>query len=472
MDNEIKSKSSPPNSALPIPPSQPSPPNSPFSILHSQLIPPGYKQTEVGVIPEDWEIHQLGDIGTFKNGINKNSEAFGHGFPFVNLMDIFGISAIASIEGLGLVASNYFDQKNYNLKKGDVIFIRSSVKPSGVGLTAIVENDLPETVYSGFLIRFRDSGFIDIKLKRHCFYEESFRNRLISASSVSANTNINQDNLMRLFIALPPTKAEQEAIAEALSDVDALIESLEQLIAKKHQIKKGAMQWLLTPPETMPIENGELKIDNGENSQLSTNHSRLSRRLPGFSGDWEEKRLGDVVIIRGERIDPKKDGIQEFCIELEHINSSTGSLLGCTSTGEQSSLKSVFCEGDVLFGKLRAYLRKYWLADRAGVCSTEIWIFAPNKVLVHSAYLFQIVQTHKFIEAASSSYGTHMPRSDWNTMKNFELILPQIPEQTAIAEILSDMDAEIMALEAKLVKYRQIKQGMMHELLTGRIRLV
>ena len=145
-----------------------------------------------------------------------------------------------------MVASNNFEQKTYNLKRGDVIFIRSSVKPSGVGLTAVVENDLPETVYSGFLIRFRDIGCMDTKFKRHCFYEEGFRKRVIGASSVSANTNINQDNLMRLFIALPPTKAEQEAIAETLSDMDAEIAALEAKLAKARQIKQGMMHNLLT----------------------------------------------------------------------------------------------------------------------------------------------------------------------------------------------------------------------------------
>jgi type I restriction enzyme, S subunit len=206
----------------------------------------GYKQTEVGMIPEDWKIHQLGDIGTFKNGINKDSRAFGHGSPFVNLMDVFGVSAISSTERLGLVASNNVEQTNYNLKRGDVIFIRSSVKPSGVGLTAVVEKDLPETVYSGFLIRFRDGSVIDTNFKRHCFYEEGFRKRVIGASSVSANTNINQDNLMRLFIPLPPTKAEQEAIAEALSEMDTEITALETKLAKARDIKQGMMHNLLT----------------------------------------------------------------------------------------------------------------------------------------------------------------------------------------------------------------------------------
>jgi type I restriction enzyme S subunit len=208
---------------------------------------PGYKQTEVGVIPEDWEVHVLGEFGKFKNGINKGSEAFGHGSPFVNLMDVFGVSSIASTECLGLLASTSFEKSTYDLRRGDVIFIRSSVKPSGVGLTAVVNKDLAGAVYSGFLIRFRDGGFIETNFKKHCFHEEGFRRRVIAASSVSANTNINQDSLKRLSLPLPPTNAEQEAIAGALSDADAFIESLEQLITKKCHLKPARVKHFETP---------------------------------------------------------------------------------------------------------------------------------------------------------------------------------------------------------------------------------
>ena len=206
----------------------------------------GSKQTEVGTIPEDWKVVNLGELGKLKNGINKSNEAFGHGSPFVNLMDVFGVSSISANAALGLVSTNYAEQQTYDLRKGDVIFIRSSVKPSGVGLTVVVEDDLLKTVYSGFLIRFRDGGALSDDFKRHCFYEEGFRKRVISASSVSANTNINQDNLKRLLIIMPPNIVEQAAIASVLSDMDAEIAALEVKLSKARAIKQGMMQELLT----------------------------------------------------------------------------------------------------------------------------------------------------------------------------------------------------------------------------------
>jgi type I restriction enzyme S subunit len=134
-------------------------------------------------------------------------------------------------------------------------------------------------------------------------------------------------------------------------------------------------------------------------------------------------------------------------------------------------LKSVFYTGDVLFGKLRSYLRKYWLADRSGVCSTEIWVLSPVKAIATSEFLFQVVQSESFITASGTSYGTHMPRSDWSAVKSYELSVPPCAEQRAIAEALGDMDDLISTLEKLIAKKRNIKQAVMQQLLTGKTRL-
>lgn len=195
---------------------------------------------------EGWEVKTLAQIGFLKNGVNKASFDFGHGYPFVNLMDVFGHSRISKTENLGLINSNEADRKLYDLKKGDVVFIRSSVKPEGVGLTCVVANDLVDTVFSGFIIRFRDSGFLSMEFKEYCFSTEDFRNRLLSSSTVSANTNINQEALKKLSLSFPKEKAEQTRIAQILSDMDTEIEKLEQQLAKQKMLKQGMMQMLLT----------------------------------------------------------------------------------------------------------------------------------------------------------------------------------------------------------------------------------
>ena len=283
----------------------------------------------------------------------------------------------------------------------------------------------------------------NISYVRH-YLERNLHARIRVEVNAGNTPYITMGTLAEMQLALPPTKAEQEAIAGALSDADALIESLEQLIAKKRQIKQGAMQELLTG----------------------------KRRLPGFSGEWETKRFGEIAQPRMDRVDPRRVGPSEFCVELEHIEQRTGRVIGSSTTTESSSLKSRFQPGDVLFGKLRAYLRKYWLASRHGVCSTEMWVLAPRVGQVTSDFLFQLITTDGFVEVASTAYGTHMPRSDWNVVRNYEVQIPQVAEQSAISTMLRDMDSELNVLEGKIAKARQIKQGMMQELLTGRIRLI
>ena len=186
---------------------------------------------------------------------------------------------------------------------------------------------------------------------------------------------------------------------------------------------------------------------------------------------WKELEISELCVPRKLRIDPRVSGGGDICVELEHIAGGSGQLLGVTNTSGISSLKTKFEPGDVLFGKLRAYLRKYWLAEFAGVCSTEIWALSANRTQAVPGFLAQIVRTEDFIEAASLSYGTHMPRSDWAIVSKLIVSVPPLKEQEAIAEALSDIDVVIGSLDALTVKKRDVKQATMQQLLTGRARL-
>ena len=417
-------------------------------MLVTPHIKQGYKQTEVGVIPEDWEAVPLSRLGQFKNGINKDSEAFGHGSPFVNLMDVFGVSSITSGNAFGLVKTSDVEQKTYNLKHGDVIFIRSSVKPSGVGLTAVVEASLPKTVYSGFLIRFRDNDALDIGFKRHCFYSESFRNKLIAASSVSANTNINQDNLKKLLIALPPTATEQHAIATALSDVDALLVAQDKLIAKKRDIKQAAMQQLLTGKQ----------------------------RLPGFTGEWEVKQLGDVAAVVGGGTPSSFNSsywngtINWFTpTEIGEYKYTSESIRKITKTGFANCSGKMLPIGTILL-TTRAGIGDLSILASEG-CTNQGFQSLIAKEGNFNEYLYYLMQTLKSVLIKNASGSTFLEISP-NKIRQIKVSVPTMEEQTAIASILSDMDADLSTLEQQRDKTHALKQGMMQELLTGRIRLV
>jgi len=188
--------------------------------------------------------------------------------------------------------------------------------------------------------------------------------------------------------------------------------------------------------------------------------------------DWDLRFFGEMASVRKQTYDSRKSGAHDFCVELEHIGQGTGTLLGYSETSMRSSMKRVFNKNDVLFGRLRAYLRKYWLANKPGVASSEIWPLVANPDVTISEYVFQIVQTNDFIDAASETYGTHMPRSDWNIIKTLRVPVPRTKvEQSAIAEALSDADKLIASLEKLIAKKKYIKQGAMQVLLPGKKRL-
>lgn len=397
-----------------------------------------YKNTEIGPIPEDWEVKSLGEIGYFKNGINKGSSDFGFGYPFVNLMDVFGRNCISGNENFGLINANDAERKIYDLKEGDVLFIRSSVKPTGVGLTCVIITNLPNVVYSGFLLRFRDSSYLDSEFKKHCFYESKFRNRLISQSTVSANTNVNQDSLKKIKIPLPPSLTEQKAIATALSDTDALISSLEQLISKKRAIKQGAMQELLKPKD-----GDALSLSKG----------------------WEVKKLGDVAeIIMGQSPKSQYYNVESIGLPLVQGNADIKERKTIVRN-YTSEITRVGKVGDIIMS-VRAPVGEVAKATfdcclGRGVCSIRF----KNEFIYYYLLYFEN-QWAKF------STGSTFDSVNSTQVKELNIPLPSEIEQTQIATILSDMDTEIENLERKLDKYKQIKQGMMQQLLTGKIRLV
>jgi type I restriction enzyme, S subunit len=399
---------------------------------------PGYKQTEAGVIPEEWKASTVGREFDIKLGKMLDAQR-NVGLPKPYL----GNKAVQwdriDVSDLSTVPMSSVDIDRFRLRKGDLLVCEGGE----VGRAAIWDAPIEECYYQKALHRLRPLRGFDSRLMAAMLRHWSDGGMLANYVTQTSIAHLPRERFVEVPLPVPPC-AEQHAIAEALSDVDALIGALDSSLAKKRDLREAAMQQLLTG----------------------------QKRLPGFTGKWEVKRFADVAFLRRDTVDPKKTTVHEFCIELEHIESASGLLLGSTITGDQSSLKSVFRAGDVLFGKLRAYLKKFWLATRSGVCSTEIWVFVPNDRLIASTYLFQIVKTAPFIEVTSSAYGTHMPRSDWSVVKNYETQLPPLYEQAAIAEVLSDMDAELAVLRQRRDKTRALKQGMMQELLTGKTRLV
>lgn len=187
-----------------------------------------------------WEQRKLGDLGSLKNGMNFSKDKMGIGFPFVNLQDVFGKSIVTK-QHLDKAQATDSQLRTYNLFKGDVLFVRSSVKLEGVGQAVVVPSDFINTTYSGFLIRFRDQTNLDNKFKSQIFKTRNIRTQIMSKATDSANKNINQSSLAKLKIVFP-SKTEQEKIGKLLEDLDKVITLHQRKLDQLQKLKKSLLQ--------------------------------------------------------------------------------------------------------------------------------------------------------------------------------------------------------------------------------------
>jgi type I restriction enzyme, S subunit len=411
-------------------------------------VKPGYKQTEVGVIPEDWEVAPLESFTTFISyGFTNPMPTSESGIYMITAKDIndgriqFETARCTTEEAYHTLLT-----AKSRPKKDDLLL----TKDGTLGRLALVDTRLVCINQSVAILRPNTKAvpqFLKVMLEA-----PAYQTRMLEDAGGSTIKHIYITIVNRMPLAVPPTKAEQEAIAEALSDADALIESLEQLIAKKRLIKQGAMQELLTG----------------------------KRRLPGFSGEWEEKRLDAVSEIRSGGTPSTNQ--PEFW---------DGDILWCTPTDITAlngrkylsqTARTITVQGLKASSAELIPDRSVVMTSRAtiGECAINTVPVATNQGFKNfipfqdtdGEFLYYLLQTKKqdFISLCGGSTFLEIGKTQ---LSAFEIKLPkEKPEQTAIAAILSDMDAEIAALEAKLVKARLVKQGMMQELLTGRIRLV
>ncbi|MGO9257653.1 MAG: restriction endonuclease subunit S [Bryobacteraceae bacterium] len=267
-----------------------------------------------------------------------------------------------------------------------------------------------------------------------------------SHSGKSGVPGVNRNDLHEISVCIPPTQAEQTAIANVLSDADSLIESLEQLIVKKRHLKQGAMQELLRP-----------KV-----GWFATNLGSLGVFLKGSGVRKDESMTGDLPCVRyGEIYTRHNDYIKAF---HSRISSEVAVAARRLRTGDLLFAGSGETKEEI--GKCVAFVDN--IEAYAG---GDIVILRPeDSDSTFLGYYLNTVSINR--QKASRGQGDAVVHIGSAALSSIDLIIPPIDEQTAIAAVLSDMDAEIAALEAKLAKARRIKQGMMHNLLTGRIRLV
>ena len=419
----------------------------------AEEVPAGYKRTEFGLLPTAWDAVLLGDLFVFKNGLNKAKQFFGSGTPIVNYMDVFERPWIRMNDLSGRVNLSPEEIKNFEVRLGDVFFTRTSETVEEIGVASVMLDEPCDTVFSGFVLRARPrNDRLDDRYKQYCFGPRVVRSQIISNATYTTRALTNGRSLSAVWIAVPP-KPEQRAIAEALSDVDGLLAALETLIAKKRATKQAAMQQLLTG----------------------------KTRLPGFSGEWETKRLenlGSFSKGRGiKREDVSDTGLP--CIRYGELYTRYKDYIlnPVSRIPPAVALEALpIRKGDLLFAGSGE------TAEEIGICAAYLGeepAYAGGDVITltpsgqNSIYLGHLMN-HPIVatQKARMGQGDAVVHISAGNLAQVKIKLPPLTEQTAIATILSDMDAEIAVLERRRDKTRAVKQGMMQQLLTGRVRLV
>ena len=393
-------------------------------------IPSGYKQTEVGVIPEEWDVLHLTKVADVRGGIAKNSNVSisdpisVHYLRVANVQDGF-----LDLTDMSKIEISRQDIKRYSVLSGDVL-MNEGGDLDKLGRGAIWKGAFSPCVHQNhvFVVRCKSQllpEYLDVwtgtKPARKFF--------LLAGKQTTNLASISKSSLGELPVAVPPIP-EQRAIAAALSDVDALMDGLERLIAKKRNLKQAAMQELLTG----------------------------KTRLPGFSGEWKVTSLSTICGMKSG------EGITSADINDSSIYPCYGGngLRGYASRFTHEGGFTLIGRQGALCGNVVGVEGKFFASEHAVVVTPYSQID-----IRWLTYILATMNLNQYSESSAQ------PGLSVSKILMLDLFVPPTNnEQTAIAAVLSDMDAELLALEQRLTKTRALKQAMMQELLTGKTRLV
>jgi len=394
----------------------------------SVTIPVGYKLTEVGVIPEEWEVLQLTDVAAIKAGIAKNSNALPidpvsvHYLRVANVQDGF-----LSLAEMSEIRVNRSDLQRYAVLPGDVL-MNEGGDLDKLGRGAIWRGEFSPCIHQNHVFVVRcNSTILPAYLNIWTGTAVARRYFVVAGKQTTNLATINKTALGQLPVVLPPLP-EQRAIATALSDVDALLAKLDQIITKKRDLKQAAMQQLLTG----------------------------QTRLPGFSGEWDVKRLGDIS--------PLQRGFDLLTSRLH-----SGPYPVVYSNGISSYHDEFMVKGPgVVTGRSGTIGNVHFVEGDFWPHNTSLWVTSFNGN--SPKFIFYLLSSLRLDRFGT---GSGVPTLNRNDVHAYSVYIPTMAsEQTAIAAILCDMDTELAALQARRDKTQAVKRAMMQALLTGRIRLL
>lgn len=411
---------------------------------------PGYKRSDVGVIPDDWDAKPLGEIGDSLIGLTyRPSEVRKYGTLVLRSSNVQN--------GTLCFDDNVFVEtdipERIMVRPGDILVCVRNGSRDLIGKSALIDERAVGMTFGAFMGVFRsDYG----QLLHHVFQSGIFKKQITEHLGATIN-QITNKSLNSFRVPLPPTNEERTRIASALSDVDTLLATLDQVIVKKRDLKQAAMQQLLTG----------------------------KTRLPGFYGEWQEKTLGELGATYGGLTGKTKSdfgvGAGKY---ITFMNVMTNAVIDCAAfeqvTVSASETQNRVLRGDLLFNGSSETPEEVAFCSLMAEEVPDLYLNSFcfgfrlfDDQQVDGLFLTYYIRANPGREMMKSlAQGSTRYNLSKTALRDASILLPLKDEQVAIAEVLSGMDAELIALEARRNKTRNIKQAMMQALLTGKTRLV
>lgn len=307
-----------------------------------------------------------------------------------------------------------------------------------------VYSDVPIIAFGDHttILKYVDFPFVvgadGVKLIKPKAWNAQFAYYALSAYPVEQEGYKRHFSTLRERDISAPSIPEQQKIADFLGTVDAKLDALRQKKSGLEAFKSGLMKRLFSQ---------ELRFTRDDGTEFP---------------EWDQVSFAEIAERSSDKLDPRNVHEGMPVIDLENIESGTGRIIHAGLSDESASLKSVFRTGEVLFGKLRPYLRKFAQPAFEGCCSSEIWVLRGKRV--SNDFLFHLIQNSRFMELAAISSGSKMPRADWSIISSAEFDVPHPDEQRKIADALSAMDAKIAAVANQITHMETFKKGLLQQM--------
>lgn len=418
--------------------------------LNNGEIPNGYKKTSVGIVPIEWTEHTLGDIFKFKNGINKEKEAFGQGTPIVNYTDVWKTRGLKAKDIKGRVVLSKNEIQNYEVKCGDVFFTRTSETIDEIGYSSVLLEDIENAIFSGFVLRARPyNNLVSREYHQYCYSEPQMRHEIIKRSSMTTRALTSGPMLSQVAINLPSHR-EQSKIAEILMKWDEAIELEMQCINSYLKIKKFLLQklYIYNEKKYSLVRLGDAVIS------MSSGGTPLTSNSDYFDGDIVWVSIDDIS--RCEK----------------YISDSARKL---TAEGIDKSSAKIFPAGTILYA-MYASIGKCAIAGVECSTSQAILGIAPDPTILDTQYLYYYLCSIQGNIILQGQKGTQSNLNK-NMVSKFQIPIPinengvDLEKQKHIASILINADDVISIHKSKLSELKKQRKALQQYLLNGIVRV-